>query len=136
MAGMTQWLQKGLLDHILNIATFFFANPVYLSLHTGSPTDTGSHAFEVSTSAGYARQSLASVMGSTNSVTGVSLNTTSISFGPASSNWGTITHLAVEDSPGSPTGSMLIWGSASTARIINTGGSYILTAGQLSIQFD
>jgi hypothetical protein len=136
MAGMTSWLQKGLLDQVLGIASFFFANPVYLSLHTAAPTDTGSHVNEISTSAGYSRQSLAAKMGATDSTTGISNNTASITFGPASSSWGTVSYLGIEDSPGSPTGSMLLWGTSTSSRTINTGQSYLLTAGQLSIQFD
>jgi hypothetical protein len=54
--------------------------PLYLSLHTADPTETGSHAHEV-TGGGYARQPLAGVMGAADS-TGFCVNTTQITFGP------------------------------------------------------
>lgn len=139
MAGMTTYFQKALLDHILNISTYSFPNPVYLSLHTSDPTDSGSHTNEILVASGYTRQTLAAKMGATDSSSGISFNTSTITFGPASSGWGTIGYLGVEDGTTSSSpdlNHMLMSGAASTARTINTGGSFTLTASQLAIQFD
>jgi len=139
MAGMTLYFQKKLLDHILNITSYSFPNPVYLSLHTADPTDSGSHTNEISTSAGYARQSLAAKMGATDLTTGISFNTSTITFGPASSAWGTVGYIGIEDGTTSSSPdlvNMLMSGAVSSPRTINTGGSFTLTASQLAIQFD
>ena len=139
MAGLTQYFQKALLDHVLGIATFTLPNPLYLSLHTADPTDTGSHTNEIGAGLGYSRQSLSAKMGATDSASGISTNTSTITFGPASSAWGAITYFGIEDGPsgGSPDlNHMMLDGAASASRTINTGGSYVLTAGQLSVQFD
>lgn len=135
MAGMTSYLQKKLLDNFLSIASYTVPGTLYLSLHTASPTEAGSHAAEV-TAAGYARQSILAKMGATDATTGVSLNTATITVGPAGANWGTISYVGIEDALATSTGNMCLWGAPTTARTINSGGSYPIVAGQLSIQFD
>lgn len=132
--SMTSYAQKKLLDHLLNIAAYTASIP-YLSLHTASPTDSGSHAAEVSTtSTGYARQSLAANMGATDATTGVSTNSNTLTFGPALTDWGIMTFLGIEDALTS--GNMLMWGSPTAARTIIAGQSFQFVPSQLSIRFD
>jgi hypothetical protein len=135
MAGMTSYLQKKILDDFLSIATYTVPNPLYLSLLTATPTETGSHANEITTSgSGYARQSMAAKMGATDATTGISVNTGSLIFGPATSNWGTISYIGVEDA--SSGGNMCLYGAGTTAKTVNTGGSFTVSPGQLAIQID
>lgn len=135
MAGMTSYLQKKLLDHFLSIASYTVPTTVYISLHTASPTDAGSHTNEISTSStGYARQSITTHMGATDATTGISVNTSTLTFGAAIANWGTISYLGVEDA--STAGNMCMYGASTVARTVNTGQSFPIVAGQLSIQFD
>ena len=135
MSGLTQYAAKKLLDHMLDTASFTAPSPAYLSLHTAGPTDSGSHANEVSTSGtGYARQSLASKMGAADLTSGVATNTATVTFGPALTSWGTLTHLAVEDA--ATVGNMLAWGLPSEAKNIGIGQSFQFAASQFSIELD
>jgi hypothetical protein len=136
MAGMTSYLQKALLDDLLGIASYSTPATVYLSLHTASPTDTGSHANEVGSGKNYVRQSLASKMGAANSSSGISVNTATITFGVASADWGTITDVAMEDVSTLAGGNMLMWGAPTIATTVNSGASYVLSASQLAMRFD
>lgn len=134
---MTSYLQYKLLDALLGIATYTMPAAVYLSLHNADPTDTGSHANEVSaTGSAYARVSLATKMSSTDTSSGISLNTATISFGPATTDWGEINHVGVEDNGSAGAGNMLMSGAPSEAKIIPIGEPFQLVAGQLSLQFD
>lgn len=133
--GMTSFLQKSLLDAVLGITPYAMPAALYLSLHTASPTDTGSHANEVATGGtGYARQSIFAKMGATDAVTGISLNTATLVAGPATTDWGTVSYVGIEDA--SSAGNMCIWGAPTTAKTVTTGESFQLVPSQLSIQFD
>lgn len=136
MSGMTQYLQKKLLDHTLGIAAFTMPTVVTLSLFTASPTDSGLHTSEVPAAVGYARQTLIAQMGATDLTTGVSVNTGTITFGPASADWGTITQIAVEDNATIGAGNMMLWGTPTTSRVINNGESFQLAPSQFSLVFD
>lgn len=122
----TTYGENRLNDHL-------FGNTVYtpptlsLSLHTASPGAAGSHAAEVSTSgSAYARQSLTGLMGVSSG--GVSINLSAINFGPATSNWGSINYVAIEDETN---GQMIWYGSASPPRTINDGLPFQIAAGQI-----
>lgn len=132
MAGMTSYLQKKVLDDFLSIAPYTVPTTVYTSLHTGSPGEAGSHATEVS-AGGYARQSITGNMGAADAVTGISLNTATITFGPAAANWGTITFIGVEDTL--TVGNMCFYGAPTTAKTVDSGGSFIMIIGQFSMAF-
>jgi hypothetical protein len=135
MSGMTSFLQKALLDAFLNIAPYSMPTAVFLSLHTASPTDAGSHANEVSTSGtGYARQTLATKMNATDATNGFSQNTATITAGPATADWGTVSFVAIEDA--ATAGNMCIWGAPTTAKAVPTGDVFQLVPSQLAIQFD
>ena len=135
MSGMTSYLQKKLLDDLTGVAAYTTPAPIYLSLHTAAVTDAGSHAAEVSTSGtGYARQSLAAKIGAADGTTGIAQNSDTITFGPASASWGTISHLGIEDA--SSAGNMLLWAQPSSAKTIASGQSFPFVASQISIRFD
>ena|SRR6218665_920487 len=134
MSAMTDYLEKKLLDHTLGITAYTKPTISYTALFTADPTDTGSHTAEVSTSStGYARQAATASMNATNATTGLSDNSTAITHGPASADWGTITHISIEDA--STAGNMLLKGAATASRTIQTGDSYQLATGQLAITF-
>jgi len=134
--GMTQYLQKKLLDHVLTLAAYTMPTSIWLSLHLADPTKTGSHANEVSGSTtGYARQNLTLAMTATSSTTGISSNSSIVTVGPATVNWGTVTNGAVEDAQTVGTGNMLITNALTTAQTINNGANFQLAPTQLQIQF-
>lgn len=134
MAGCTSYAQKKLLDHLLGITNYPMPD-AYCSLHTADPTEAGSRTGEVSTATtGYERQSLDSAMAPTDLSTGISVNTDLILFGPATSDWGILTHIGIDDDLSS--GSMLMYGQSSDPKLISTGGSFQLATDQLTISFD
>lgn len=135
MAAMTSYLQKKLLDHTLGISSFTMPAAIFGALHTASPTEAGSTAAEVSTSgSGYSRQSLLGKMSAADSVTGLSVLNSVVNFGPATSDWGTVTDFSISDA--STTGNMTLYGELTTAQTTPIGEQFQLVAGQLSIAFD
>ena len=135
MTAMTSYLQKKLLDHALGIAEFTMPTLIYGGLHTASPTDSGSLAAEVSTSAtGYARQSLLTKMSATDATTGLSSLNAVVNFGPATADWGTVTYFSISDAL--TAGNMLFWGVLTTSQTTPIGEQFQLVAGQLQITLD
>ncbi|MBR1198822.1 hypothetical protein JQ574_22760 [Bradyrhizobium sp. AUGA SZCCT0158] len=128
MSG-TRYIRKKILDDLNGVAAYS-PPALYLSLHTDDPGDTGSHANEVS-GGGYARQPLSGVMGAADA-SGFSVNTTLITFGPASADWGTITYLAVEDALTG--GNMVCPGSPALPRTITSGQPLQIPVGQLRLR--
>lgn len=133
MAGLTQYGQKKLLDHLLDVAAYTAPSPSYLSLHTSSPGETGSLVSEVSGSA-YARQSLASAFGATTLSTGIMQNSAIITFPTATGSWGTVTYLGFMDALTS--GNMTLYGAPAEPRNIGSGQILQFVATQISIRFD
>lgn len=135
MAAMTNYLQKSLLDMVLTLAAWTMPDGIWISLHTASPTESGSQASEVPTSGtDYARQPLTTAMSVTSPTTGISTNTGVITIGPALIDWGLITYVAVEDAE--TLGNMLLYGALTEAQNEAVGESFQLATGQFSIQFD
>lgn len=134
MTAMTDYTEQHLLDHLLVLTDFPMPAGKFLSLHTASPTDTGSIAAEITTvGSGYGRQDLLSKMGATNATTGISVNTAVVTHGPATTDWGTITHIGHNDAV--TAGTMLLWGAVETSQTTPIGESFQLTPSQYSVQF-
>lgn len=125
----TSYYRRKDLDNLTGVAAY--ATPtLYLSLHTADPGIAGSHAHEIS-GGGYARLSLAGVMGAADA-NGISVNTIVISIGPATVDWGTITHLGIEDAASG--GNMLCAGVPTMPRTITTGQPFQIPVGQLRLR--
>jgi hypothetical protein len=126
----TSYLSQKIIDLLTSNNTY--APPaLWLSLHTDDPGIAGSHAFEV-TAAGYVRQSLAGIMGPADPVTGISINTSPISFGPAGAPWGTINFLGLE---GALTGgTMLAPGVPSVPKTVTIGQPFQIAVGNLRLR--
>ncbi|MBW7965321.1 hypothetical protein [Bradyrhizobium sp. BR 10261] len=125
----TSYLRKKMIDDLTGVASYA-PPPLYLSAHSGDPGGMGSHAFEV-TAGGYARVALSGVMGAADA-SGISVNTSVITFGPATADWGTITHFGIEDSPSG--GNMLCPGVPAMPRTITTGQPLQIPVGQLRLR--
>jgi hypothetical protein len=125
----TTYARDKIIDDLTGVAAY--SPPVlWLSLHTADPGVAGSHANEVA-GGGYARKSLAGLMGAADS-SGVSVNTSVITIGPATSDWGTVTHLAIEDAIA--TGNMLVSGMPVTPRTITSGQPFQIPPGKLQLR--
>lgn len=124
----TTYFENKLLDDLFGVAPYS-PPTLYLALLTADPTAAGLLTNEVGAGLGYARASLAGIIGAASS--GLSVSTTLISIGPATASWGTITFLGIMDSPTIGAGNMIWPGVPSQARTINTGQPFQLPAGQL-----
>lgn len=134
MAAMTSYLQKKLLDHTLGLAAYVMP-AVFVSLFTANPGEAGSHTNEVSSiTTGYGRIALTAKMNVTDAVTGIASNSTTITFGPATSDWGTITHVAIEDAGSG--GNMLLYGALTVVQTTPIGESVQFSIGQFLAQYD
>ncbi|WP_456622140.1 MULTISPECIES: phage tail fiber protein [unclassified Bradyrhizobium] len=125
----TSYGRQKIVDDLTGVAPYS-PPPLYLSAHTADPGVAGSHAHEVS-AGGYARVPLAGVMGAADA-SGISVNTTVITLGPATADWGTITHFGIEDSLSS--GNMLCPGAPTMPRTITTGQPLQIPVGQLRLR--
>jgi hypothetical protein len=125
----TTYLRDKIVDLLTGNAAY--VPPVlYLSLHTGDPTVAGSHSHEVA-GGGYLRQSLAGIMGVADA-SGISVNVSVITFGPATADWGTINFLGLEDA--SSAGNMLLPGMPTMPRTITTGQPFQIPPGGLKLR--
>lgn len=133
MSGLTSYGQKKLLDHVLAIASYTAPVSMYLSLHTTSPTDTGSLVGEASASGtGYVRQTITGSMFATDSTTGESTNSAVITFPTITAEYGTITYIGLNDAV--TAGNMVFWGEISEPQNKVVGEAYQFSIGQLSVQ--
>ena len=96
----------------------------YLGLFTSATSDAGGGT-EVS-GGSYARQSVAFTVS-----TSTASNSATITFPTASASWGTITHVAVFDA--STSGNMLFHGAVTTSKTIDSGDTFQVTSGNLTI---
>ncbi len=129
MSAMSDHLENKILDHITGTTAYSAPSAVYLGLSTGDFTDTGSGSSELSGS-GYARVAVAFDA----SAIGATQNTSSIDFPAATGNWGSgspVSHWGIWDAATS--GNMLIHGSFSASKTIETNDVLRIAAGDLDL---
>jgi hypothetical protein len=91
MGSITDILEDALLDHILENSAYTPGAALYMSLHTSSPTETGSVAAEVAGN-GYARTAIAFSAAGTRQV----IQDGQVTFPQVITNpWGTVTHFGI-----------------------------------------
>ena len=134
MAGnLTDYLETALLDHCTGRATFTKPTNTYLALFTVSPGETASGT-EVASSGGYGRQVI--TWGAANA--GAISNSAVIRFpagsSMASTNWGTVVALGIFDALTS--GNLLWYGVLPSSVTINSGDSYTIQTGGLTLTLD
>lgn len=101
----------------------------YVSLHTGDPGETGA-SNELSGN-GYSRQAVTFADASS----GASSNEGALTFGPnTSSNWGTVSHIAIWSA--STSGTCYMKGALAASRAIAVGDSLVIAIGDLDISVD
>ena len=126
MAAASDYLENKLLDHALATASFTIPTDVYVGLHTGSPLDDNSGANEISGN-GYTRKVAAFAA----AASGSSSTNATITFDAATGNWGTITHVAVMDA--ATNGQVLFYGAVTTSKTIESGDTFQVSSGNLTI---
>jgi hypothetical protein len=133
MSAASDYLEKKLLDHTLRNTAFSQPAGLFLALFTGvTGLETNAPTLEVALTAGngYIRKAIAfdaATLGA-----GSTSNTLTVTFDPcAVANWGTITHIAVMDAVSS--GNVLFFGAVTTAKTIEVGDTFQVSATNLSI---
>lgn len=140
------YLENKILDHVLKNTSYNQPSGLYLALFNNTSTnaannlEAGTLTDEVPTSGtAYARKDI-NVDGSSGafdaSSDGSTSNTQTITFATATDNWGTITHVAVMDNATAGAGNVLFWGAVTTEKTIETGDTFQVTAGNLTISLN
>lgn len=129
MAAASDYLELKLLDHALATAAYTAPSNVYVGLHTGSPLDDNSGANEI-TGNGYTRK----VASFAAAASGSASTDATITFDAATGNWGTITHISLYDA--SSSGNLLFHGAVTTSKTIETGDTFQISTGNLTISLD
>lgn len=127
MSAASDYLENKLLDHSLGTTSWTMPTTVYIGLWTADDgLESGTVTSEVS-GGSYARQTMtfdAAAGGSADSAA-------TVTFPTATANWGTITHVALMDA--STGGNVLFHGSVTTSKTIESGDTFQISAGNLTI---
>lgn len=132
MSAASDVLEVKILDHVLRYATapYTGASTLYLALFTA---DTGlevgtSPSAEVSTSGtAYARTAVTFAA----AASGSAATNATVTYAAATSNWGTVTHVAVMDHVSA--GNVLFYGAVTTSKTIETGDTFQVSSGNLTV---
>jgi len=127
MSAASDYLENEVLDHVLGNGAYTPAATIYVGLWTADDgLESGTLTSEVS-GGSYARQSI-----TFDAATGGSADSAAtVTFPAATANWGTITHVALMDALTS--GNVLFHGSVTTSKTIESGDTFQISAGNLTI---
>lgn len=137
MTAASNYLENKILDHVLKNTAYTQPSALYLALFNNTSTNTaanlenGTLTDETSTSGtAYARKTIAFSAASS----GTAATSATVTFDAATASWGTITHVAVMDALTS--GNVLFWGAVTTSKTIDTGDTFQVTSGNLTISLN
>ena len=138
MSAASNYLENKLLDHTLRYGTapYTGATTLYLALFNNTSTnaltnlEAGTLTDEVTTSSSaYARQTITFAA----AASGSSASSATVTFDTATASWGSITHIAVMDGGTAGAGNVLFYGAVTTAKTIDTGDTFQVSSGNLTI---
>jgi hypothetical protein len=134
MSAASNYLENAVLNHVLGNTNFTQPGTLYLGLFkndSGQATanlETGTLTDEVTTAgSAYVRKAITFATASGGSAS----SSATVTFDAATANWGTITHVAVMDA--SSAGNVLFYGAVTTSKTIETGDTFQVSSGNLSI---
>lgn len=127
MSAASDYLENEVLDHVLGNGAYTPATTLYLGLWTSDDgLESGTLTSEVS-GGSYAREEVTFAAASGGSAS----TDATVTFTTATANWGTITHVAVMDAATS--GNVLFHGAVTTSKTIETGDTFQVSSGNLTI---
>jgi hypothetical protein len=136
MSAASNYLENKVLDHVLRNTAYTQPSGLWLALFNNTSTNTaanleaGTLTDETSTSGtAYARQTVAFAASSS----GTAATSATVTFTAATANWGTITHVAIMDGATAGAGNVLFYGAVTTAKTIETGDTFQVTSGNLTV---
>jgi hypothetical protein len=134
MSAASNYLENKILDHVLGSTAYTAPTTRYLALFTNASgnaatnLEAGTLTDEVSTSStAYARKAITFNAASGGTIT----NNTTLTFTEATATWGTVTHVAIMDAL--TNGNVLFWGAVTSGKLIESGDTFQITNGNLSI---
>lgn len=134
MSAASDYLENKVLDHVLTTTSFNPPTERYLALftNTGGQTaanlETGNTGDEINTGGtGYDRKTVTFAQANQ----GTSATNATVTFDAAQANWGTVTHVAVMDNQSG--GEVLFYGAVTTPKTIETGDTFQVSSGNLTI---
>ena len=138
MSAASNFLEAKLLDHTLRYSTAPYTAPstLYLALFTNTSTnaaanlEAGTLSDEVTTSASaYARKAVTFAAASS----GSSATNATVTFDAATASWGTVTHIAIMDGATAGAGNVLFYGAVTTSKLIESGDTFQVSSGNLTV---
>lgn len=139
MTAFSDYLENGLLDHVLRSTDFVAPTSVYVGLvgpYNSGELESGIYSGELS-GGSYSRESYpvgaSAWIAPTN---GVTHNLNTIFFTRATSNWGLVSGLFISDDSALQSGNVLFYGQLSSAVTINSAERFQIPSGSLTIQLD
>jgi hypothetical protein len=134
MSAASNYLENKVLDHVLTATAYSAPSTRYLALFTNTSgnaaanLEAGTLTDEISASGtAYVRKAATFAAASS----GTSATNATVTFDAATANWGTVTHVAVMDA--STGGNVLFWGAVTTPKTIETGDTFQVSSGNLTI---
>jgi hypothetical protein len=134
MSAASNYLENKVLDHVLTATGYTAPAARYLALFTNTSgsaaanLEAGTLTDEISTSGtAYGREAVTFAAASS----GSSATNATVTFDTATANWGTITHVAVMDAATS--GNVLFYGAVTTSKTIETGDTFQVSSGNLTV---
>ena len=134
MSAASNYLENKVLDHVLTATSYtapgtryvgLFKSPVSLAA-TDADLEAGTLTNEVS-GGSYVRKSVTFAAASS----GSSATNATVTFDAATASWGEITHVAIMDAETS--GNVLFWGRVTTAKTIESGDTFQISSGNLTV---
>jgi hypothetical protein len=136
MSNASNYLENKVLDHVLRNTAYTQPSGLWLALFNNTSTNTaanleaGTLTDETSTSStAYVRKAVTFAASSS----GTAATSATVTFDAATANWGTITHVAIMDGATAGAGNVLFWGAVTTAKTIETGDTFQVTSGNLTV---
>jgi hypothetical protein len=131
MSAASNYLENKVLDHVLRNTAYTQPGNLFVGLYTGNALtnlEAGTLSDEVSTSGtSYVRKAV--TFGAASS--GTATNSATVTFDPATLNWGNITAIAILDTV--TTGNVLFYGNLTTAKLIETGDTMQFVTNNISV---
>lgn len=132
----TNYLENVLLDEVFGGVNYVPPGTLYIGLSTTALNDDGTGATEPPGAAGYARADVPNTAASFPATggDGTKANDVTISFDPATGDWGTITHFFIADA--ATAGNILAYSTIGTPKLITNGDTASFGPGSLTITLE
>ena len=132
MASATNFLELKLLDHLVGNIDYD-PGTLYLVLCTAvADPELGTVTEVTDTGTAYTRQSLINTKWATAASGSVSTDE-NIQFATATANYGTVTHIAIADDSAQGGGNILITQALTSPKTVETGDTFVVNTGNLTI---